>query len=84
MISFVLMVIVGLGNRIFNVLMMIPMNNYPLWVNMISTFVYLPACFAYIWPMLKWGKQIGDEALSIPKVWRTERDELVAAYSVVT
>lgn len=65
--SFLLMVIVGLGNRIFNVLQFIPMNRYPLWINEYTTFVYLPACFLYIWPMQKWGSQITSEATSIPK-----------------
>lgn len=68
-ISFIAMVIVGLGNKIFQVrlpgdklavdmllrpspvcrvqvLQTYPMNNYPLFTNTLTTFVYLPASFA--------------------------------------
>lgn len=66
-ISFIMMVLVGLGNKIFQVLQFIPMNNYPLFVNLMSTFIYLPASFAYIIPMTMYGSQITDEARAIPK-----------------
>lgn len=42
-ISFFLMVFIGLGNKIFQVLEFIPMNNYPLFINLLTTFVYIPA-----------------------------------------
>lgn len=41
-ISFALMIFVGLGNRIFNILQFVPMQNYPLFVNLLTTFAYLP------------------------------------------
>jgi len=66
-ISFLLMVVVGLGNKIFQVLEFIPMNNYPLFLNILTTFVYIPASFAYVFPMLKYGKLITREALSVPQ-----------------
>ncbi len=66
-ISFILMIFVGLGNKIFQVLMLQPMVNYPLYVSMLTTAVYLPACFAYIWPMIKWGTQITPDQQAIPK-----------------
>jgi hypothetical protein len=66
-ISFIAMIVIGLGNKIFGVLMYVPMGNYPLFVNMLTTFVYLPVCFAYIWPMMKWGTTITPEAVAIPQ-----------------
>ena len=70
-ISFVLMVVIGLGNKIFQVraaptaspvschvygmlvpvsgiqvLEFIPMNNYPLFINLLTTLVYIPARYA--------------------------------------
>jgi phosphatidylglycerophosphate synthase len=67
LISFVLMVAVGLGNKIFNVLQFLPMYNYPLFINMLTTFVYIPVSFAYIFPMIKYGKAITAEALAVPQ-----------------
>jgi hypothetical protein len=52
-IAFVAMVFVGLCNRVFNKLMTIPMHNYPNFLNLLTTFVYLPVCFAYIIPMAR-------------------------------
>eukprot|EP01006_Ploeotia_vitrea_P039074 TRINITY_DN66311_c4_g11_i2.p1 TRINITY_DN66311_c4_g11~~TRINITY_DN66311_c4_g11_i2.p1 ORF type:complete len:291 (-),score=134.03 TRINITY_DN66311_c4_g11_i2:7-879(-) len=67
LLSFVLMVVVGLGNKIFQVLQLIPMYNYPLFVNLLTTFVYMPLSFAYILPMMRWGTLITKEATEIPK-----------------
>lgn len=39
---FVSMVFVGLGNKVFNKLMTIPMYNYPNFLNLLTTFVYIP------------------------------------------
>ena len=36
LISFILMVIVGTGNKIFQKLQAIPMYNYPNWMNLIQ------------------------------------------------
>lgn len=36
---FLSMVVVGLGNRVFNKLMTIPMYNYPNFLNILTTFV---------------------------------------------
>ena len=54
-VSFVLMVFVGLGNKVFQKLMTIPMHNYPNYLNLMTTFIYIPVSFAYIWPMYKNG-----------------------------
>jgi drug/metabolite transporter (DMT)-like permease len=67
LISFISMIIIGLGNKVFQVLQFIPMYNYPLFVNLMTTFVYLPMSFAYIIPMLKYGTAITQEATEIPK-----------------
>lgn len=65
--SFVAMVLVGLGNKIFQKLQTIPMRNYPNFLNLFTTFVYIPFSFAYILPMLRYGKAITPSQLEIPK-----------------
>ena len=65
-ISFVLMVVVGLGNKIFQKLQTIPMHNYANTLNLMTTFLYIPVSFAYILPMLKWGKQITPQQRAVP------------------
>lgn len=66
MIVFIGMVIVGLGNKVFNKLMTIPMYNYPNFLNLLTSFVYIPVCFAYIIPMAKYG-YIPQEQFEVPK-----------------
>jgi drug/metabolite transporter (DMT)-like permease len=51
-ISFAAMLAVGCGNRIFSVLQYAPMQNYPLFVNMLTTFAYLPTSLLYVGPMV--------------------------------
>jgi len=65
--SFVMMVIVGLGNKIFQKLQTVPMQEYPFFLSLLTTFIYIPTSFAYIIPMMKWGKQITREQQMIPK-----------------
>lgn len=65
-ISFVLMVFVGLGNKVFQKLMTIPMHNYPNFLNLMTTFVYIPVSFAYIIPMIKRGV-IDEEQVNMSK-----------------
>lgn len=65
-ISFVLMVVIGLGNKIFQKLQTIPMHNYANSLNLMTTFFYIPASFAYILPMVKWGKQITPQQRAVP------------------
>jgi drug/metabolite transporter (DMT)-like permease len=65
-ISFAAMVVVGLGNKIFQKLQTIPMYNYPLFLNLLTTFMYIPVSFAYIIPMARAGK-ISKEQLDMPK-----------------
>jgi hypothetical protein len=45
-------VFVALGNRLFQKLQTIPMYNYPMFLNLLSTVVFVPASFAYIFPMV--------------------------------
>lgn len=59
------MVFIGLGNKIFNKLMTIPMHNYPNFLNLLTTSMYVPVCFAYIIPMARMGK-IPEEQLKLP------------------
>jgi len=64
-IYFVLMVFVGLGNKIFNKLETIPMHNYPNFLNLLTTAVYVPVTFAYIIPAARSGL-IPKEQLEMP------------------
>jgi hypothetical protein len=66
MIVFIGMVIIGLGNKVFNKLMTIPMYNYPNFLNLLTSFVYIPVCFAYIIPMAHYG-YIPEEQFQVPK-----------------
>ncbi|KAI9917053.1 hypothetical protein PsorP6_017202 [Peronosclerospora sorghi] len=45
----------------------IPMHNYPVFLNLLTTFVYIPISFAYIIPMIKFGHEITLEQRSISK-----------------
>lgn len=64
--SFIAMIFIGLGNKIFQKLQTIPMYNYPNFLNLWTTFVYIPASFVYIIPMARAGK-ISDEQLNMNK-----------------
>eukprot|EP01134_Creolimax_fragrantissima_P005161 CFRG5161T1 len=66
LISFLLMVVFGLGNKIFNKLETIPMHNYPFFISIYTCFVYIPLSFAYIIPMIKYGSAITPEERLIP------------------
>jgi len=66
LISFLLLIVIGLGNKIFQKLQTYPMNNYPYFLNLLTTFVYIPLSFAYIWPMMVWGSAITTEQRQIP------------------
>ncbi len=61
-IVFAAMVVVGLGNKVFQKLMTIPMKNYPNFLNLLTTFVYLPTSFAYIIPAIKSGRIPKEQA----------------------
>ncbi|TDH72167.1 hypothetical protein CCR75_000992 [Bremia lactucae] len=43
------------------------MHNYPAFLNLLTTFVYIPISFAYILPMIKYGKAITWDHQNIPK-----------------
>lgn len=47
LVLFMGMIFAGLGNKVFNKLMTIPMYHYPLFLNLLTTFVYLPFTAAY-------------------------------------
>jgi drug/metabolite transporter (DMT)-like permease len=49
-------------------LMTLPMYNYPFFLNMLTTFVYIPACFLYIIPMILFGSAITPEQRAIPQM----------------
>lgn len=67
-VAFCLMLLFQLGNRIFGRLETFPMHNYPLFMNMLSTAIYVPICFAYIIPVIKFGNgAITKEQMEIPK-----------------
>jgi len=64
--TFVVLVIVGLGNKVFQKLQTINMRNYPYFLSIYTTFIYIPLSFAYIWPMIIWGSEITPEQRAIP------------------
>jgi len=66
-ISFFAMMVIGLGNRVLNILAFQPLENYAIAVNFATTFIYLPVSFAYIIPMIKYGKLITKEQQAVPK-----------------
>jgi hypothetical protein len=65
-IVFLGLVVIGLGNKVFNKLMTIPMYNYPNFLNLLTSFVFIPVCFAYIIPMAHYNK-IPQEQFNVPK-----------------
>ena len=67
-IAFALMLFFQLGNRIFGKLYTYPMYNYPLFMNLVTTVIYLPICFAYIIPIVHYTEGIiTKEQINIPK-----------------
>jgi drug/metabolite transporter (DMT)-like permease len=66
-IVFVIYVLIALMNRLFQKLQTIPMYNYPVFLNLLTTGAYVPISFAYIIPMLHWGNAITPEQTKIPK-----------------
>lgn len=54
-IAFIAMIFIGTGNRIFMKLQTYPMHDYPFFLTMLTTFIYIPVCFSYILPMLAFG-----------------------------
>ncbi|CBJ27236.1 conserved unknown protein [Ectocarpus siliculosus] len=67
LLSFTAMVFVSLANKVFQKLETIPMYNYPNFLNLFTTFVYIPFSFAYIIPMMRYGDTITPEQTSVPK-----------------
>lgn len=66
---FLLMVFFGCANRIFSVLQLIPLHNYSLFSNLLTTFVYIPTSFAYVFVVfsgLACKGAITDEARAVP------------------
>lgn len=64
---FVVYVLVALMNRLFQKLQTIPMYNYPVFLNLLTTGAYVPISFAYIIPMIHCGTAITKEQTRIPK-----------------
>ena len=64
---FLVFVIIALLNRLFQKLETYPMYNYPCFLNILTTFAYVPFCFAYIIPMQLFGTAITKEQREIPK-----------------
>lgn len=67
MIAFVLMLVFSLANRVFGRLQTYPMHNYPLFLNFLSVWVYIPICYMYIFPVMLFGTSITKEQREIPK-----------------
>ena len=54
--SFLAMVFIGLGNKVMQKVQTEPMKNYPYFLNLYTTFIFIPASFVYIIPMIMLGK----------------------------
>ena len=65
--AFLSLIVVALGNRIFGRLETYPMHNYPLFMNILSVFMYIPMSFAYIIPTVMFTDIITKEQLAIPQ-----------------
>jgi hypothetical protein len=65
--SFVAMVFIGLGNKVMQKVQTEPMKNYPYFLNLYTTFIFIPASFVYIFPMIALGK-LSDSRKSVPQV----------------
>lgn len=67
LIAFISMLVFALGNRIFGRLYTFPMHNYPIFMNLLSTFYFIPICYFYIVPMIYFTDTITKEQRAIPK-----------------
>ena len=68
LIYFIIMLICALGNRIFGRIVVYPMHNYPLFMNLVLAFIYIPVCWVYIIPVLMCFEGIiTKEQQAIPK-----------------
>jgi hypothetical protein len=66
---FVSYVILALFNKLLQKLQTYPMYNYPIFLNQLTIFAYIPLCFAYVWPMRRWGSAItNDQVRNKPKL----------------
>ena len=52
---FVSMLAIGLGSGVMQKVQTEPMKNYPLFLSLLTTFIFIPASFAYIVPMAVLG-----------------------------
>jgi hypothetical protein len=64
--SFLAMVFVGLGNKVMQKVQTEPMKNYPYFLNIYTTFIFIPASFVYIIPMIFLGK-LSEERKEVPQ-----------------
>ena len=65
---FVIMLVCAMGNKIFGRLEVYPMHNYPLFLNIVLTVIYIPVCWVYIIPVMMCTKGIiTKEQTDIPK-----------------
>jgi uncharacterized membrane protein len=67
LVAFLAMLFFQLGNRIFGRLLTYPMHPYPMFMNILSVFIYIPISFAYIAPVQLFTKIITKEQTDIPK-----------------
>jgi hypothetical protein len=59
--------VAGLANKIFIKLATFPLYNYPLFINLLSSFIYIPTSFAYIIPMAMAGR-FSEQERAIPQL----------------
>ena len=66
LLSFFAMVFIGLGNKVMQKVQTEPMKNYPYFLNLYTTFIFIPASFVYIIPMVMLGK-LSEARKSVPQ-----------------
>lgn len=64
LLSFVLLLFSGTGTVVSMKLQAVPMYNYPNFLNLLCHFCYIPLCFLYIVPMIRYGSSITPEQIA--------------------
>ena len=67
---FLLLIIAGLGTGVMQKAQTKPMKNYPYFLSLLTSFIFIPASFAYIVPMGLFGRlSVQRKAISQIKVF---------------
>ena len=66
LLSFFAMVFIGLGNKVMQKVQTEPMKNYPYFLNLYTTFIFIPSSFVYIIPMALLGN-LSEARKTVPQ-----------------